>query len=114
VKSPHITVLILSEDDGRTTLVDLTKTLAEMSQRGKLAPKDISAELVDAEISENVMGEPDLLVLFGPRVCLEGYPPWQIRLTEIFHVADNSAGVEYQVFLRALHNFAKAQMRFGR
>ena len=79
----HITVLLLSEDDGRNTVVDLTKTLAEMAQRRKLSPGDISAELVDAEISDNVMGEPDLLILFGPRVVLDGYPPWQIRLTEI-------------------------------
>ncbi|KAK5046044.1 hypothetical protein LTR16_011310, partial [Cryomyces antarcticus] len=54
-----------------------------MSQRGKISPADISPELIDAEISESVVGEPDLLVLFGPDVELKGYPPWQIRLTEI-------------------------------
>lgn len=79
----QINVLLISEDDGRNTIVDLTKTLAEMAQRRKLSPGDISSELVDAEISESVMGEPDLLILFGPQVMLEGYPPWQIRLTEI-------------------------------
>lgn len=30
------------------------------------------------------------------------------------HVRDNTEGVGYQVFLRALHKYAKAQMRFGR
>jgi dehydrodolichyl diphosphate syntase complex subunit NUS1 len=84
-----------------------------MSQRSKLSSNDISQDLVDAELSESVMGEPDLLVLFGPTVELSGYPPWQVRLTEIFHVEDNH-GVGYQVFLRALFNFANAQMRFGR
>lgn len=93
--------------------MDLTKTLAEMSQRLKLSSNDISVDLVDAEISESVMGDPDLLVLFGPMVELSGYPPWQVRLTEIFHVEDNH-GVGYQVFLRALYSFANAQMRFGR
>lgn len=128
----HLNVLLLSADDGRSTMVDLTKTLAEMSQRGKLAPEDISTELIDAEICEGVMGEPDLLVLFGEKVVLDGYPPWQVRLTEILyvlslaerpfihtdlshsHVPDNTEGVGYQVFLRALHRYAKAQMRFGR
>ncbi|KAL2352290.1 Decaprenyl diphosphate synthase-like protein [Cryomyces antarcticus] len=109
----HLSILLLSADDGRNTLVDLTKTLAEMSQRGKISPADISPELIDAEISESVVGEPDLLVLFGPDVELKGYPPWQIRLTEIFHIQDNTS-VGYQVFLRALHHFAKAQMRLGR
>lgn len=110
----HLSILLLSADDGRSTLVDLTKTLAEMAQKSKLDPEDISTELIDAEISESVMGEPDLLLVFGPKVVLEGYPPWQLRLTEIFCVKDNLEGLGYQVFLRALCNFAKAQMRFGR
>jgi len=80
---PHLTILILSATDGRSTLVDLTKTLAEMSQKHKLSPDDISTELIDAEISESVMEEPDLLLLFGESVVLQGYPPWQVRLTEI-------------------------------
>lgn len=84
-----------------------------MSQRKKLSPDDISLDLVDAEITESVMGEPDLLVLFGPSVELQGYPPWQVRLTEIYHMQDNT-GVGYQVFLRALHKYANAQMRLGR
>ena len=109
----QISVLLLSADDGRDSLVDLTKTLTEMSQRSKLSPSDISQDLVDAEISEIVMEEPDLLILFSPVVELSGYPPWQIRLTEIFHVEDNQ-GVGYQVFLRGLYNYANAQMRFGR
>ncbi|KAH8820360.1 nuclear undecaprenyl pyrophosphate synthase-like protein [Xylogone sp. PMI_703] len=110
---PHISVLLLSAEDSQDSLVDLTKTLTEMAQRSKLSPSDISQELIDAEISESIMEEPDLLVLFGPTVELSGYPPWQVRLTEIFHVHDNE-GVGYQVFLRALYNYANAQMRFGR
>ncbi|GAB7352726.1 hypothetical protein MBLNU459_g3080t1 [Dothideomycetes sp. NU459] len=109
---PHLSILLLSASDGRRTIVDLTKTLAEMSQKKKLAPEDISTELIDAEISESVMGEPDLLILFGESVVLKGYPPWQVRLTEIFHVQDNK-GVGYQVFLRGLYKYASAKMRFG-
>lgn len=110
----HLTILLLDATDGRQTLVDLTKTLVEMSQQGKLAPSDISTELIDAEISESVMGEPDLLIVFGERIVLEGYPPWQVRLTEIFYAQDNVGGVGYQIFLRALYKFAKAEFRFGR
>jgi dehydrodolichyl diphosphate syntase complex subunit NUS1 len=84
-----------------------------MAQKGKISSEDVTAELVNAELSESVMDEPQLLVLFGPSVELDGYPPWQVRLTEIYNVQDNN-GVGYQVFLRALYNFADAQMRFGR
>ncbi|KAF2763929.1 Undecaprenyl diphosphate synthase [Teratosphaeria nubilosa] len=110
---PHLTILLISAEDGRQTLVDLTRTLASMAQENKLSPSDISSELIDVEISESVMGEPDLLVLFGERLVLDGYPPWQVRLTEIYGVQDYGGGVGYSVFLRALYKFARAEMRFG-
>ncbi|RJE26542.1 di-trans,poly-cis-decaprenylcistransferase activity [Aspergillus sclerotialis] len=143
LNSNSITVLLLSSTDGRETLVDLTKTLAEMSQNDKLLPEDITAELVDAEISEittqpsqttpparkgdpdqpivSVKPEPDLLLIFGNFLKLDGYPPWHIRLTEMYCTGDRSDGttgygeaVEYQGFIRGLWHYAGAQMRFGR
>lgn len=133
-----LTLLLLSSTDGRETLVDLTKTLAEMSQNGKLSAQDITPELVDAEISEitthptqstddeedeevYVKSEPDLLLVFGPNLRLDGYPPWHIRLTEMYCTGDTSNGltgygeaVEYQGFMKGLYHFAGSQMRFGR
>lgn len=141
-----LVVLLLSATDGQETFVDLTKTLAEMSQNGKLSPEDITTELVDAEISEittqpsqevtptsthnnldcpritqPVKPEPDLLLVFGQSLKLNGYPPWHIRLTEMYCTGVNSDGVsgyneivEYQGFLRGLWHYAGAQMRFGR
>jgi dehydrodolichyl diphosphate syntase complex subunit NUS1 len=79
----HLKLLLLGENDGRSTLVDLTKIFAQMAQQKKISVDDVSGELVDAEMNAAVMDEPDLLVLFGPRIELQGYPPWHIRLTEI-------------------------------
>jgi dehydrodolichyl diphosphate syntase complex subunit NUS1 len=76
-------VLLLSEHDGRDTIVDLTRTLAEMAQRGDVQREQINMDLIDAQLCDHVSGEPDLLILFGPTVVLRGYPPWQLRLTEI-------------------------------
>ena len=75
--------MLLSESDGRRTLVDLTKTLTEMAQNGNLQSSQINPSLIDAELCDAVSTEPDLLVLFSPTVTLKGYPPWQLRLTEI-------------------------------
>ncbi|KAM5356214.1 hypothetical protein ACJ41O_002860 [Fusarium nematophilum] len=109
----HLRLHLISEQDGRESMVDLTRTLAEMSQKGKLSPRDISMELIDAELSEGIMAEPDLLITFGPYLELSGYPPWQIRLTEIFCLQDNER-VGYQVFLKALRHYGRAQMRNGK
>ncbi|KPI45274.1 Dehydrodolichyl diphosphate syntase complex subunit NUS1 [Cyphellophora attinorum] len=129
----HIDILLLSESDGRDTLVDLTRTLTEMAQAKKIRPKDITSELINTEISattavpdlpasysqqstdlptssptpkqqkEVAPGEPDLVIIFGPTVKLDGYPPWQIRLSEIFCTggdpskeAEAPTRVEYQ------------------
>ncbi|KAF2858062.1 hypothetical protein K470DRAFT_222088 [Piedraia hortae CBS 480.64] len=110
----HLSVLLISMEEGRQTLVDLTRTLAGMAQEGRISPNDISQDLIDAEMTESVMDEPDLLILFGDRVVLQGYPPWPIRLTEIFNVPDHITGVTYSVFIRALQRFAKAEMRVGK
>ncbi|RMZ78057.1 hypothetical protein DV737_g4057, partial [Chaetothyriales sp. CBS 132003] len=139
----HIDLLLLSATDGRDTLVDLTRTLAEMAQSKKLHPKDITPELIDTEImattaitdqdlldqpdhhqkpagKEVGSGEPDLLIVFDSHVRLDGYPPWQIRLSEMFCVGDVGGDinaptrVEYQSFLRALWKYAGAEMRFGK
>ena len=67
-------------------MVDLTKTLAEMAQKDSLNPRHISADLIDMELTDAVSGEPDLLILFSPTIELKGYPPWQLRLTEILYV----------------------------
>jgi dehydrodolichyl diphosphate syntase complex subunit NUS1 len=64
-------------------MIDLTKTLSDMAQNGTLRPEQVDSKLIDAELCEAVCSEPDLLVLFSPTVVLKGYPPWQLRLTEI-------------------------------
>jgi len=38
-----------------------------MSQTQKIKPDDISIEIIDAEIKESVMSEPDLLIVFSAR-----------------------------------------------
>ncbi|ORY66382.1 Met-10+ like-protein-domain-containing protein [Pseudomassariella vexata] len=91
----HFQILLLSAEDGRESMVDLTKVFAVMAQRSKLSAADITADVIDNELTEAVMAEPDLLVSFSPFVDLQGYPPWQIRLTEIYCKPDNQ-GVGYQ------------------
>ncbi|KAJ3560936.1 hypothetical protein NPX13_g9131 [Xylaria arbuscula] len=106
-------LILISEDDGREAMVDLTRVLTEMVQKEKIAAKDITMDVIDNELSEAVMSEPDLLISFEPYVNLQGYPPWAIRLTEIYCAPDNQ-GVGYQLFLRALRKYAQATFKLGK
>ncbi|KAI1500095.1 Decaprenyl diphosphate synthase-like protein [Biscogniauxia marginata] len=106
-------VILISEDDGREAMVDLTRVLADMAQKDKISANDITLDVIDNELTEAVMTEPNLLISFEPYVDLQGYPPWPIRLTEIYCSLDNQ-GVGYQIFLRALRKYAKATFKMGK
>jgi len=106
-------ILVVSHEDSRLPIVDLARTLGDMAKQRKLFPEDISIDLIHENLTESLMTEPDLLILFAPRVDLQGFPPWQIRLTEIFHLPDNT-NFGYSVFLRGLQMYDRAEMRLGR
>ncbi|KAG9286245.1 hypothetical protein G9A89_014231 [Geosiphon pyriformis] len=57
--------------------------------------------------------EPQLLITFSPDIDLQGFPPWHIKYTEIFHIPRNTR-FDYNVFLRGLYKFSKSNQRFGR
>ncbi|KAI0164855.1 Undecaprenyl diphosphate synthase [Xylariaceae sp. FL1272] len=108
-----LSIILISEDDGREAMVDLTRVFASMVQKDKIAAEDITMDVIDNELKEAVMSEPDLLISFEPYVDLQGYPPWPIRLTEIDCSPDNR-GVSYQLFLRALGKYSLATFKLGK
>lgn len=136
IEYPSLKLLLLSSADGRESVVEVTKSLAQMVSNGQLLPTDITQNIVDAMVTditvkplqnslnlgvESFKFEPDLLLIFGPSLRLHGYPPWQIRLTEMYCTGERYHGrykyggaVEYREFLRGLRQYAGAEMRVGR
>lgn len=106
-------VRLLSRVDGKPTIVELTKTMGELTANGELAPRDITVKLIDEELCELVGPEPDLLVCFGPVLDLQDFPPWHLRLTELYWEPDNNS-INYAVFIRALRKFAHSKANLGK
>ncbi|EMG49140.1 hypothetical protein G210_0167 [Candida maltosa Xu316] len=104
---------LISRVDGKPTLVELTKTMSELAVNRELSIKDITIDLIDEELRELVGPEPDLLISFAPSLNLEDYPPWHIRLSEIYWEPDNK-DVNYAVFLRALQQFSNCKINIGK
>lgn len=104
---------LLSRVDGKPTIVELTKTMSELAVNKELAVNDITIDLIDEELVELVGPEPDLLISFAPSLNLEDYPPWHIRLTEIYWEPENK-DVSYAVFIRALKQFAQCKVNAGK
>lgn len=113
---PHqvdLKITILSRVDGKPTIVELTKTMSELALNLELSVKDITTELIDEELVTLVGHEPDLLLSFGPSLDLQEYPPWHIRLSEIYWEPDNMY-VDYAVFLRALQKYSNCKIKLGK
>lgn len=108
-----LTISVLSRVDGKPTILELTKTMSELAANKELLIKDISVELVDEELVELVGPEPDLLICFGPSLDLQNFPPWHIRLTEIYWEPGNT-DVNYAVFVSALQQYAQCKMKVGK
>ena len=106
-------ISLLSRVDGKPTIVELTKTISELSVNKELSLQDITVDLIDEELTELVGPEPDLVVCFGPVLDLQDYPPWHIRLSELYWEPDNTS-VNYAVFIRALQKFAHSKVNLGK
>ena len=109
----QIKINILSKVDGRQTIIELTRVMAQMTKNGELKKSDISISFLNHELKQLVGEEPDLIILFLPYLDLQGYPPWHIRLSEMYWEPDNEQ-VSYVVFLRALQKYSTCKVNVGR
>lgn len=105
---------IISQENGREAIVDLSKTLATMAKKHELHASDLTTAKIDVELKSVTFGEPDLVILFSPDIDLQGFPPWHIRLSEIFYLPDNNSQVTYYVFYKALESFSHCKINVGK
>ncbi|GAV27488.1 hypothetical protein PMKS-000956 [Pichia membranifaciens] len=108
-----IEISLISKVDGRSTIVELTKVMAQLAKNGELKKSDITIKFLDHELRQLIGEEPDLIILFQPYLDLQGYPPWHIRLSEMYWEPDNDS-VSYVIFLRALQKYATCKVNVGR
>ncbi|GAA6022680.1 hypothetical protein JCM10207_008579 [Rhodosporidiobolus poonsookiae] len=116
--APGVTLNLLSRAAGRPQLARVAQALAV----GRMALKpetELTGEAVAEVIDALPLGEPDLLfVLGGPYLRLQGFPPWQLKLSEMYHHSSPSwlppPPLTYDIFRRALDLFGRAEMRLGR
>ncbi|KAK4047515.1 hypothetical protein OIO90_006157 [Microbotryomycetes sp. JL221] len=114
-----ITVNLLSKRSGRPQLARVAQALSLDRLKGVHTFDTLTTELVHDTIENSSFGEPQLLlVLGGPYLRLHGFPPWQLRLTEMYHHPSPSwlppPRLTQRIFSRALDLYGGAEMRLGR
>ncbi|KAG0362111.1 hypothetical protein BG005_006606 [Podila minutissima] len=106
-------VVILSPQDGHDRLAGHIKALGEAALRKEIESKDITMGYMEKKLSGE-LSEPELVIILKDDLDLSSYPPWNIRLTEIYHHPDQAVIPLYTMYLRALHRYAKCDQRFGK
>lgn len=98
---------ILSRQDGRQRFVE---DIRELVRSG---PASIDLERVNQRVACSSMScDPELLVSFGSPLCLYGFPPWQLRLTEILSIPSHRK-LPQRVFLDCLRRYSTITQREG-
>ncbi|XP_050025956.1 dehydrodolichyl diphosphate synthase complex subunit nus1-like isoform X1 [Dermacentor andersoni] len=107
----HINVHLASGDDGRPHLASIARTFCQAVERGEMVPSDITPHLIQQELGD--VPDPELLLKCGCVHSLLGYPPWQIRLTEIVTLPTHH-NLRLSEFFEALAKYNKREQRFGK
>jgi len=111
-------VQLLSESDGREDVANAARAIIDdFKKKRKKSEFEEDPVTVD-KISTYLKGmngvpDPDLIVYFGQALSLQGYPPWQTRLSEIVHVRSHKH-ITYEEFYKVLKRYSRCEQRVGK
>ncbi|CAH1173536.1 unnamed protein product [Phaedon cochleariae] len=103
-----IHVKIITKEDGKNSIVNLTKKLAVFKN------KDFSIEnFSEMLLAQYEFPDPDVGLVCGQTIRLYDYPPWQMRITEFFKLG-SIQGITFPKFLEVLVRYSKCEQRLGK
>jgi len=109
-----INICLLSKDDGKPDIVQAAQCLARKVADGTLIVENVNETVLASALSANRgLSDPELLLRFGMARSNVGFPPWQIRLTEI-HDIDTHHGIILEDYFQKLKKYSDCEQRFGR
>lgn len=95
---------VISRTDGAQRYLDHIRKLV------KLKPDEIDYDLVNESLGWS--SDPELLISFGSPLKLYGFPPWPLRLTEIFHIPTHRS-IPQKIFVDILKKYSRTTQREG-
>ncbi len=98
----------------RDELTRAARLLAEDCVAGKIAPEDITNEMLSTRLYTVDLPDPDLLIRTGGEARLSNFLLWQLSYAEIYFTDVMWPDFRREIFLRAIRDFQKRERRFGR
>ena len=110
IKQIHI--VLLSPEDGRPDIVRAAREL--ITDPGVNISETLDEDAFGrALLNKRQLPDPELLIRFGPAHSNMGYPPWQLRLSEI-HDIQTHCDTTVNEFMDVMSKYSKCEQRFGR
>lgn len=105
-----IHVKILTESDGRESVVNVSKQLAGSEK----TLQHIDINYIDCCLREQFeFPDPDVGVYCGKILSLNAYPPWQIRVTEFLNIRTHHR-ITNKCFVELIARYNKCEQRLGK
>ncbi len=98
---------------GRQDLVLLMRNLAQQVQGRQLQPEDITETLISHQISEQSVGEPDLIIRTSGEQRLSNFLTWQSAYSELYFTPVLWPDFSEADFQIALEAYRGRERRFG-
>ncbi len=107
------TVVIALDYGGQWDIAQAAKKLAYDVQAGRLAPEDITVELIDQNISISDLPRPDLCIRTGGDARISNFMLWHFAYSELYFTNTLWPDFDELEFARALADYSRRERRFG-
>ena len=113
-KNEGMTLAIAINYGSRTEIADAARLLADDVAAGKLAPADITEELLASKLYTAGMPDPDLLIRTSGELRLSNFLLWQLAYSEFYITDVLWPDFDRYELLRALISYQERDRRFGK
>ena len=109
-----LTLVIAANYGGRWDITQAVRQMTTEIQAGRLAPSDISEQLINAHLVTADLPEPDLFIRTGGEERISNFLLWQLAYTEFYFTDALWPDFDQESLEEAIKSFKSRQRRFGK
>ncbi|VDK58669.1 unnamed protein product [Anisakis simplex] len=112
-------VNLLGKESGKKALVKICRKLctskgSDGDNNNNKNASILGTDQICKALSDESLSEPDFLLKVGRISSMCGYPPWCLRVTEIFPMRHLRGRLNRRQFAQLMEQFSRRDQRFGR
>jgi undecaprenyl diphosphate synthase len=110
---PTLTLCIAINYGGRSDILNATRKIAELVEKGAMKAKDVNMDVVGSLLSTNGIPDPDLVIRTGGEQRLSNFLIWNIAYAELYFTNVLWPDFDENEFEFALDWYHGRERRFG-